>query len=170
MKSNKIVLLAVMVAALLMASAMPANAGPLAGKKTPFTLIEAVWLGDNGNPGIWVSPGNSGNNQWRETTFVWDLKTTDPRASGLWVIQGNNWVLKSNHPMPDWGPGHGTWTLDTNRDGAPEWQGQVHIMPDPRNFTTVYNGQGLGIYEGMTIKMGDHDGLFDGEIFDPHAK
>ena len=79
-------------------------------------------------------------------------------------------VCKTAYPAPCWGPGHGTWSMDTNGDGLPEWQGVVHIMPQTDNFITKYTGDGAGIYEGLTLTMGDHDGVLTGEIFDPKAQ
>jgi hypothetical protein len=100
---------------------------------------------------------------------VWDLTTSDPRVGGTWVNHGDFWLLKADHPTPYWGPGHGDWTMDVNKDGAVDWQGVVNIMPFTDNFITMYTGFGVGMYEGLRIKMGDHDGIFTGEIFDPKA-
>lgn len=135
-------------------------------KKTKFTLVSATLLDYSGE---YTSPGNSGNIMTKETWWYWDMVTTDPRVGGAWTIHGGPLVIPVHNPVPNWGPGHGTWVMDANKDGRNEWEGVVHVMPDSRNFTTVYSGKGVGDYTGLTIKMGNHDGIFDGEIIDPKA-
>ncbi len=132
--------------------------------KTKFTLIKATFLGYSS---IDTSPGNSGNIMSKESWYYWDFVTTDLRVGGALTIHGGPLVIPVSNPVSNWGPGHGTWVMDVNNDGKIEWQGVVHIMPDPRNFTTIYSGEGVGDYKGLSIKMGDHDSIFDGEIINP---
>lgn len=144
----------------------PYGASAQTDNKTNFTLISSRLI-EYSITG--TSPGNSGNFLSKESwAYLVDIVTTDPRVGGALTIHGGPLVAVVSNPVPNWGPGgHGTWVMDVNNDGKIEWQGVIHVMPDPRNFTTIYSGKGVGDFEGLSIKMGDHDGIFDGEIIDP---
>lgn len=105
--------------------------------------------------------------QNRPVTCIWDITTTHPRVAGVITITANEMIMKIGHPLAGWGPGNGTWVLDSHGDGVPAWQGVVHIMPQTGNFITHYSGDGLGANAGLRITMGDHGGVFTGEILDP---
>jgi hypothetical protein len=166
MKTLRLALAMVMVLVAALVLTAPARADDQSAKRTPFFLISGSLVEIPPTEVIVHTENTIIRGGW----YLWDITTSDPSVGGFWNIHGDNLILKTNHPTPYWGPGHGTWTMDSNRDGNVEWQGVVHIMPFTDNFITNYTGEGVGIYEGLQITMGDHDGVFTGEIFDPRTQ
>jgi hypothetical protein len=135
-------------------------------KTTPFQAIS----GDMVLIPPTVDKYTGGANIWMDAWFLWNTTFTDPRVGGDWRIHCKFMMLKYEHPTPYWGPSHGEWTMDVDRDGEIEWEGQVNVWPFTDHFVTHYSGHGVGKFKGLLIEMGDDNEVFSGQIFEPQAK
>lgn len=150
MKMRKMIFL---LAASLLLSTLVANPALADSKPTEFTgTIDFVnWV--NPVPPV-VTPGGTIHEQ---VVTQWTLLVSDPRFTGLMTASGRcTWPHEKSWA---WGPCHMQWTLDSDADQQPDWEGAFNMTA--QNFRVFWSGYGHGVgkYAGlkMTFKVtGEH--------------
>jgi hypothetical protein len=83
---------------------------------------------------------------------VFSMSTTDSRFNGSLTMTMDS-VYPTTRPVM-WGPAQGTWTLDTDGDGQPDWQGPMTIAANAYTHNQVNaHGVGLGKYAGLRVSF-----------------